>query len=148
MNQNKKDRELKAFPDEAMEKVAGGYGGELISTGSFASQTGTSLNLFVNWSAVSDAFGQKTLNVAVSATSASLQSAALPNSVELTVNGMVYSATPNPIDYSGGMTSHPLAYFTVQNAVGPANISVAWHFNGVIGGVPVGTIWASGMANF
>ena len=135
--------------DEGLEKVAGGYNGEVISTGSFSSQTGTSLNMLVSWTAAADAFGQKTLYVTVSSTSYSLYSAANANSLELNVNGMTYTATPNAVNYDGGvLATHTLAGFTIPNAIGPASISAAWHFNGVISGVPVGTIWASGVANF
>ena len=83
-----------ALSDDGLEKVAGGYNGEVISSGSFASQTGTSLNLLVNWNAVADGFGQKTLYVTVSATSYSLYSAANPNTLELNVNGMSYVPRP------------------------------------------------------
>ena len=145
---NNKEK-MTALSDENLEKVAGGFSGEVISSGSFASQTGTSLNLLVEWSAMADGFGQKTLYVTVSSTSASLQAAALPNTIELTVNGMTYLGTPNAVNYSGGaMATHTLASFAIPNAAGPASLSVAWHFNGVIGGVPLNTIYASGVANF
>ena len=135
--------------DEGLEKVAGGYNGPVISSGSFSSQTGTSLNILVSWNAVVDGFGQKTLYVTVSSTSYSLYSAANANSLELNVNGMTYTATPNAVSYDGNtLATHTLAGFTILNAVGPASISAAWHFNGVISGIPVGTIWASGVANF
>ena len=138
-----------ALSEDVLTKVAGGYDGELVSSGSFSSQTGTSLNLLVSWSATADGYGQKTLYVTLSAMSSNLQCGALANSLELTVNGMTYVATPNAINYSGGATvANTLASFTIPNAVGPASITAAWHFNGVIGGVPLSTIWASGMANF
>ena len=140
---------IASLSDEGLEKVAGGYNGEVISSGSFSSQTGTSLNLLVSWKAAADAFGQKTLYVTVSSTSYSLYSAANANSLELTVNGMTYTATPNAVSYDGAaLATHTLAGFTIPNAVGPAAITAAWHFNGVISGVALGTIRASGMANF
>ena len=138
-----------ALSDDGLEKVAGGYNGEVISSGSFASQTGTSLNLLVNWNAVADGFGQKTLYVTVSATSYSLYSAANANSLELTVNGMSYVATPNAISYGGNtQVTNTLASFQIPNAVSPAMISASWRFNGVISGVPLNTIYASGTAIF
>lgn len=138
-----------ALSDDGLEKVAGGYNGEVISSGSFASQTGTSLNLLVNWNAVADGFGQKTLYVTVSATSYSLYSAANPNTLELNVNGMSYVATPNAISYGGNtQVTNTLASFQIPNAVSPAMISASWRFNGVISGVPLNTIYASGTAIF
>ena len=140
---------MTALSDGGLEKVAGGFGGEAISSGSFVSQTGTSLNLLVNWSVSADGFGQKTLHVTVSSTSYSLHAAALPNTLELTVNGMTYLGTPNAVNYNGSaMATHTLASFAIPNATGPASLSVAWHFNGVISGVPLNTIYASGVANF
>lgn len=142
-------RQAEALNDEKLENVAGGYNGQLISSGSFVSQTGTSLNLLVSWEAASDGFGQKTLYITVSALSSSLQCAALPNTLEIIVNGMSYVTTPNAIDYhGGGSVSHVLGGCTVPNAYGPASITASWRFNGVIGGVPLGTITVTGMANF
>ena len=141
--------EKKILSDSELGKVAGGVGCTVVASGSFTSNTGTQLNLLVNWLVQSDSYGQKTLYVTVSSTSASLQAAALPNTIELTVNGMTYLGTPNAVNYSGSaMATHTLASFAIPNAAGPASLSVAWHFNGVISGVPVGTIWASGVANF
>lgn len=149
MNKNDKQNNFVSLPDEGLEKVAGGYNGEVISSGSFSSQTGTHLNLLVSWNAVGDAFGQKTLYITLSSTSYSLQAAALPNSLELTVNGMTYVATPNAVNYSGNtLATNTLASFQIPSAVSPASIQAAWRFNGVIGGVPLNTIYASGIATF
>ena len=147
-NENKNLR-AESLSDENLAGVAGGYSGETVASGSFASQTGTGLNLLVSWSAVSDAFGGKTLNVTVSATSYSLYSGALANSVELRVNGMVYTATPNAINYSGSaLASNVLAGFSIPNAAGPASITASWRFNGNYSGVALNTITASGVASF
>ena len=45
--------------DDSLSSVAGGYNGQVTASGTFASQTGTSLNLLVSWSAVTDGYGQK-----------------------------------------------------------------------------------------
>ena len=138
-----------ALSDDGLEKVAGGYNGEVIPSGSGAAAAGTSLNLLVSWNAVADGFGQKTLYVTVSATSYSLYSAANPNTLELNVNGMSYVATPNAISYGGNtQVTNTLASFQIPNAVSPAMISASWRFNGVISGVPLNTIYASGTAIF
>ncbi len=135
--------------DDSLSSVAGGYNGQVTASGTFASQTGTSLNLLVSWSAVTDGYGQKTLYVTASATSYSLYTGALPNALELTVNGMTYVATPNAINYGGTtVTSHVLGQFAIANAYGPANITASWRFNGVYSGVALNTITASGVAVF
>lgn len=138
-----------ALADDVMETVAGGYGENVTASGSFSSQTGTSLNLLVVWNASVDGFGQKSLSVSVCTTSYSLYSGALANAVELTVNGITYTATPNAINYGGNtVATNVLASFQIPNAVGPASITARWHFNGTYSGVPINTITASGVAAF
>lgn len=140
---------VEAMHDEKLESVAGGYYGQVISSGSFSSQTGTKLNLLVNWSATVDGNGQKSLTVTVSATSYSLYAAGLPNGLELSVNGMTYTATPYAINYGGNsFVANTLGSFTVPNVFGPATITASWRFNGSYSGAWLGTITASGVASF
>ena len=146
MNNNKN---IEILSEEKLTGVAGGAGTAAIASGSFVSQTGTSLNMMVSWSVMQEGLGQKTLYVTVSALSYALHSGALYNTLQLTVYGMTYLATPAAVNYDGGtLVSNVLAGFKIPNAVGPANITAAWTFNGVIGGVPVNTITASGVASF
>ena len=142
--------EKTALSDNELDQVAGGAGnGGVIASGSFTSCTGTQLNILVNWTVRSGGNGKRTLYVDVCSTSYSLYSAANANSLELNVNGMTYTATPNAVNYNGSaMATHTLASFAIPNATGPASLSVAWHFNGVISGVPLNPIYASGVANF
>lgn len=138
-----------ALSDDALESVAGGFGEVTVTgSGSFMSNTGTSLNLIVNWYAGVDIYGNRGLMVVVSATSGSLMAGSLPNGVELNVNGMMYTSSNNAINYmGGGVTTNTLATFTIPNVYGTVSISAVWHFNGSYGGVPIGSIYASGMAN-
>ena len=100
-------------------------GAEVVASGSFASNSGTNLNLVVNWSVVSEATGQRTL--------------------QMTLNGVTYSSNSRAINYRGtAMATHPLAYFSVPNYQGPAAISVVFHFNGTLSGRPVNDIVATG----
>ena len=148
-SQHDTEIKMEALSDDMLSNVAGGYSGEVIASGSFASQTGTSLNLFVSWTAQADYIGQKTLYVTVYTTSYSLFTGALTNAVELTVNGMSYYATPNAINYSGNtMATNVLSSFAIQNAASPASITAVWHFNGTYSGVPINAISASGIAIF
>ena len=139
------NKTMQAINDQDMESVAGGFGeGGAIASGSFVSNSGTNLNLFVSWSVDS----QRTLYVNVSATSYALVSQALANGVQLTVNGMLYSATSNAIDYHGSaMATHPLASFSIPNFYGPATATAVFHFNGVLSGKPVSDIVATGTIN-
>ena len=91
--------EKKILSDSELNQVAGGVGGTVVAFGSFTSNTGTQLNLLVNWLVQSDSYGQKTLYVDVNATSYSLYSNG--GGVELTVNGMVYTANASSVNYGG-----------------------------------------------
>ena len=146
MSENKKN--MSALDDDQLEAVAGGVGDVTVTgSGSFMSNTGTSLNLVVNWYAGVDAYGNRGLMVVVSATSGNLSAGSLLNGVELTVNGMMYAASNNAINYSGGgLTTNTLATFTIPNVYGNVSITAVWHFNGTYGGVPVGSVYASGVA--
>ena len=142
-------KNMKALDDDSLESIAGGAEGvTLTGSGSFMSNTGTSLNIVVNWYAGIDMYGNHGLLINVSATSGNLVAGSLLNGVEVTVNGMSYAASNNPINYmGGGMTTNMLASFTVPNVYGNVSITAVWHFNGTYGGVPIGSIYASGMAS-
>ena len=139
---------MKELNENELDKVVGGaIGDQVIASGSFASDSGTQLNILVSWAVTSNTLGQRSLEVVVSATSYSLDSAALLNGVELTVNGITYKETPQPIKYAGNalMTS-PLASFSIPNVFSPAEITAVWHFNGTYSGHMVGDIRATGLA--
>ena len=138
-----------ALDDDALETVSGGIGDVMLTgSGSFMSNTGTSLNIVVNWYAGVDNLGNRGLMVVVGATSGNLMASAIANSVELNVNGMMYAASNNAINYmGGGMTTNTLATFTIPNVYGTVSITAVWHFNGTYGGVPIGSVYASGYAS-
>lgn len=137
----------KVLNENELKQVAGGVGpGTVVSSGSFASNSGTSVNLLVNWTVQSDGYGARNLYVDVSATSYALYSRSV--GIDLTANGVLYSASSAPVSYGGtAQTTNHLASFVVPNVSGPVNLSVAWHFNGTLSGVPVGDIRAVGVAN-
>lgn len=140
-----KDMEFSKLSDEELDSVAGGFGGGgSISAGSFASNTGTALNILVSWSVTMDGLGQKTLNVTVSSTSYSLYCSGSGAGVELTVNGMHYVSSSPAIQYSGStMTTNYLAGFSIPNLSGPVNVTAVWHFNGTYSSTPIGDVRAS-----
>ena len=146
---NDLNRKSMALDDEELASVAGGVGDVMLTgSGSFMSNTGTSLNIVVNWYAGVDNFGNRGLMVVVGATSGNLMASAIANSVELNVNGMMYAASNNAINYmGGGMTTNTLATFTIPNVYGTVSITAVWHFNGTYGGVPIGSVYASGYAS-
>ena len=94
------NKDLSMLNDDDLMKVAGGYGEASIASGSFASSTGTALNLVVYWS-VQDNGGQKVLKVTVSSSSYSLYCTGSACGVELVVNGMSYASGTPAIEYGG-----------------------------------------------
>ena len=138
--------EKKILSDSDLTQVAGGVGGSVVSSGRFASSTGTQLNLLVNWTVQSDSYGQKTLHVDVNTTSYSLYSNG--GGVELTVNGMVYTATASSVNYGGSsMVTNRLASFSIPGVSGAVSVNAVWHFNGTYSGVPINEIRAGGVIN-
>ena len=138
--------EKRIISEEELNGVVGGFGGGGVASGSFSSSTGTQLNLLVNWSVQSDGYGQKTLHVDVCSTSYSLYCSG--GIVELSVNGMVYTAMGASVSCDGNsMVVNRLASFSVPGVSGSLSLSAVWHFNGSYSGVPIGDIRASGVAN-
>lgn len=134
--------EKKILSESELNQVAGGVGGNVVATGSFTSSTGTQLNLLVNWMVQTDGYGQKTLYVDVNTTSYSLYSNG--GGVELTVNGMVYTATAASVNYGGNsMVTNRLASFSIPGVSGAVSLSAVWHFNGSYSGVPINDIRAN-----
>ena len=138
--------EKKILSENELNQVAGGSGGSVLASGSFASSTGTQLNLLVNWSVQADSYGQKTLYVDVCSTSYSLYCSG--GGVELTANGMLYTAQGPAINYGGRtMVTNRLASFAIPGVSGAVNLNAVWHFNGSYSGVPISDIRANGVAN-
>ena len=116
------------------------------ASGSFASDTGTGLNLQVDWSAYS-AEGGIMLQVDISAGSYSFFTSALYNAIELSVNGTTYYASsPEIVIEDNELHLTPMASFTVPVEAGSAGIEVVWHYRGSYSGVELEEITASGSA--
>ena len=139
---------MKKLNDLDLEKVAGGYSGDVVSSGSFSSNTGTQLNILVSWSVRSNGTGQNTLHVDVSSTSYSLYVVGSANGLNLTVNGVTQTAATPAINY-GGKTAvtNKLGSFDISNVYGAVTITAVWHFNGTYSRVPIGDIRATGTIN-
>ncbi len=131
-----------------LEAVSGGAGaGGEQPGGFFVSNTGTGLNIRVDWSVSGSSFGGKTLNVQVSTVSYSLNSIALPGGVEVTANHQTYVAESAAVNYGGSsQISTLLASFSIPNLSGSVQLSAVWHFNGTYSGVALHDISASGNA--
>ncbi len=145
LNQSK--QEVENLTLEELDEVSGGAGSGTACSGSFRSNTGTGLNILVEWNVVAGLLGDKTLEVKVSTWSYSLSNTSLDNGVELHVNGALYLAKSNPIDYRGAeQSANLLASFSIPNLSGTVSLSVVWHFRGSYSGVALNEIRAEGTA--
>ena len=130
---------------DELEAVSGGASGPAIAQGSFASNTGTNLNIQVSWSAFDAGDGYRELEVTVSATSYSLDSISLVNGVDLSVNGEHYVSNSAEVSYHGSsLATTPLASFSVRVPAGAVALSATWNFQGSYSGVQLSSINASG----
>lgn len=116
-------------------------------SGSFASDTGTALNLIADWTVYTDAAGNRKMDVALSATHYALRTDKSPYGLVLTVNGQRYSADCPALEYDGdGIAVTPLHTFTLDAPSGSADIEAVWHFKGSYSGQELEQITASDTA--
>lgn len=132
---------------DALSAVAGGAG-VAETSGTFKSDSGTKLDIIVNWS-VSENAGSKLLHVDVSTTSYSLNYTSMSNAVELEINGEKYAADSNTISYNSKttMATLPLASFDRPVYGSSAYLVVTWNFNGEYSGQQINKIVATRMLN-
>ena len=119
-----------------------------LGSGSFRSDTGTALNLLVNWSAESIDADSAQLTVNIELESYSLFTSALPGSITLTVGGTAYSLGSPAVNYDGTAMIHTvLASQNLTVARGSSvDIAVDWYYRGSYGGTPLDVISAAGSA--
>lgn len=118
------------------------------ASGSFSSDTGTALNLLVNWAVYTDGGGSRKMEVALSAAHYALHTDYSAYALSLTVGGRSYSADCAAIQYDGAeRTVTPLHVFTLEAPSGSAGIEAVWHFKGSYSGKELERITASGTAD-
>lgn len=117
------------------------------SSGSFRSDTGTSLNITVNWS-ISGSGSQRTLLATVYAESWGLQSVSAWHGGWLTIGGQTYYFDTEEINYDGsnGLGSSLLGTVSadISSLSLPATAELTWAFRGSYSGVDLDTITATG----
>lgn len=115
-------------------------------SGSFNSDTGTGLNLTVDWRTFADGDGSRRLRVEVSAVSYSFYTSSLYQSIVLTVDGVSYTADSPELSYDGSeLAISPMAVFTVDAPDAGTAVTVVWHYRGSYSGVALEEITASGL---
>ena len=125
--------------------------GTSLGSGTFRSDTGTSLNVHADWSAVVGSTESVNLTVTVYVDSYSLYTTASPEALNISVNGQYVSLASPAIEYDGtsGLLSTQInsRTFTINlPAGGSASVplAVVWHYRGTYGGVALDTIECGG----
>lgn len=120
----------------------------LVNQGSFASDTGTALNIVVRWAAYTAGGGNTELEIDISASHYSFYTSALPGSITLTVNGASYTLGSPEIQYGGdAQLSTLLCEKTLSITSDSVDIGVVWSYRGSYGGTELDEISAYGTAN-
>lgn len=116
-------------------------------SGSFRSDTGTGLNILVEWMAYPTGDGKYRMAVDVSTVSYSFFTDALFESVEIKVGEDRYFLSSAKVDYDGtDLAVTPLASKTLETGSGSVPVSVVWSYKGTYSGVELESITASGTA--
>ena len=114
------------------------------SQGSFSSDTGTGLNLKVDWRTVSVG-GARKLTVDVSIVSYSIFTSYQWQSITLKIGDKAWGADCAGISYDGnGQITTPAATFTVDAPAPGTPISVEWYYGGSYSGKALEYITAKG----
>ena len=110
------------------------------ASGSFRSDTGTSLNIIADWS-----LSVSTLTINVDTESHTLYSSGAPGAASVSVNGRTVYFDTEDIEFEGwGPVRNELGSVTVEGVTAPAEVEVTWYFRGSYGGTELETITASG----
>lgn len=117
-------------------------------SGTFASNTGTGLNLVADWSIYTDEAGDHKLEVTLSATHYTLRTDPSYQALVLTVNGQSYSADCPAIEDNDSELSTTLLHtFTLNAPSGRVELQAVWNFKGSYSGKDFERITASDTVN-
>ena len=112
--------------------------------GSFRSNTGTGLNLVVDWAVTGGDGESASVTFVYYAESYSFYCSPLYNSLELTANGETHAASSPNISYDGkDQIRTQLASFTVTLPRGQNAVSAVWHYRGTYSKTELEDITAS-----
>lgn len=121
------------------------------SNGSFSSNTGTALNLVVNWQAGTRPTGEVDITFEICVTSYEFYTDNIPSGLLLTVEDAVYTLTSAAVAYDGQtLKSSTLATYTATLPSGSttAEVSVKWNYEGQYSGVDLENIEISDTISF
>lgn len=121
--------------------------GTVIAEGRFSSDTGTSMNMNVNWVAYDDGSGNAVIALTGTVTSYSLQLTSLYDAVTLEMAGYSVTCNTRSIYLEDGVsqTTSPLFYTTLTVPLGTsADMTATWRYGGSYSGVSLDTVTATG----
>jgi|GEM_PF-3261097 len=121
------------------------------STGNFSSNTGTALNLVVNWKAATRPTGEIDITFDIGVSSYAFYTDSLPNGILLTVEDAAYTLTSAAVAYDGQtLKTTTLATYTatLPPDTQTADVSVKWNYSGAYSGVDIGNIEISETISF
>lgn len=119
---------------------------ELARSGSFRSDTGTGLEIVVDWS-LSGSGAETRLSLTLSAESYSLQTREIWKGAALTLGGETFEFDTEAVDFAGpGQGTSVLGTLeaVIDGSILPAQAELSWHFQGSYGGEELEYITASG----
>lgn len=121
--------------------------GTYLSSGSFSSDTGTILNMQIEWTAYDDGSGNAVIAVTGTVSSYSLYLASIYDGATISLGGYSTTSTTRAInqDDSAGLSSNPIFLTTLTVPKGTSgDMTVVWRYGGSYSGVSLPTIEASG----
>lgn len=116
-------------------------------SGSFRSDTGTGLEIVVDWS-LSGSGAETRLSLTLSAESYSLQTREIWKGAALTLGGEAFEFDTEAVDFAGpGQGTSVLGTLeaVIDGSILPAQAELSWHFQGSYGGEELEEITASGV---
>ena len=119
--------------------------GNTLSSGSFASNTGSKINIVVKWAKTKSNSGETMLKMDVTANISALDVSAHKNAFKINVGGKTYYKNIKKIKFSSKKPKEIiLTSITVPLEDGEQAVKVSWKFNGTYSGKKLGTITAAG----
>ena len=121
--------------------------GTYLNSGSFSSDTGTKLNMQIEWTAYDDGSGNAVIAITGSVSSYSLYLASIYDGATISLNGYSTTSTTRAInqDDSAGLSTNPIFLTTLTVPLGTAgDMTVSWRYGGSYSGVALDVITASG----
>lgn len=120
--------------------------GTVVAQGSFSSDTGTAMNMNIEWVAYDDGAGSAVVAVTGTVTSYSLQLATLYNAATVEFAGVTAVSNTRPVNIEeNNYTVSPLFYTTVTVPLGTTgDMNVSWRYGGSYGGTAIDIVTATG----